>query len=48
MSPENVGTVTPGLNSSFSAGPDVLHPHLLKACSAALALPFFIFYLKGL
>ena len=32
--------VMSGLNSSTAASPDGLNPHLLKACSAALSLPF--------
>ena len=46
-SPENIIKVLSGLNSSSAAGPGGLHPHLLKACSAALSLPFYLL-LKGL
>ena len=44
VSPGSVARALSGLNSSSADGPEVLHPHLLKACSAALSLPF-AFYL---
>ena len=44
VSPENVVKVLSGLNSSSAAGLDGMHPHLLKACSGALSLPFYILF----
>ena len=45
---ENVVKVLSGLNSSSAAGPDGLHPHLLKACSGALSLPFYLLFERSL
>ena len=42
MSPESNGQGLSSLSSSFAAGPDGLHLHLLKACSAARSLPFYL------
>ena len=40
VTPENVVKILSGLNSSSAVSLDGLHPHLLKACSAALSFPF--------
>ena len=48
MPSDNVVTVLSGVNSSFATGPDSLHPHLLKACSAARSLPFCLLFGKAL
>ena len=47
-SPESVVNVSSSLNSSSAAVPDGVHPHLLKACSAALSLPFYLLIVRSL
>ena len=37
-----------GLNSSSAAGPDDLHPHMLKICSDALSLPLYLLFVRSL
>ena len=37
-----------GLNSSSAAGSDGIHPHMLKACSDALSLPFYLLFVRSL
>ena len=48
LSPEIVVKVLSELNSSSAAGPDGLHPHLLKACSDALCLPLYLLFVRSL
>ena len=48
VSPENVVKVLSALSSFSAAGPDGLHPHLLKACSAALSLPLYFLFERSL
>ena len=43
-----VAGVLSGLNSSSAAGPDVLHPHMLKACLDALSLPLYLLFIRSL
>ena len=40
LSPGSVTRVLTDLNSSSAAGPESLHRHLQRACSAVLSLPF--------
>ena len=47
LSPGSVASVLIDLNTS-AAGPDGLHPHLLRACSAALSLPLYILFERSL
>ena len=44
----SVARVLTDLNSSSAAGPDGLHPHLLRARSAALSLSFYILFVRSL
>ena len=46
-SPEKVKILSE-VNSSSAAGPDGLHPHLLKACSDALSLPLYLLFVRCL
>ena len=50
MSLGSVARVLSGMNrsSAASAGPNDLHPHLLKACSVAWSLPFCILFVRSL
>ena len=48
VSSEYVVKVLSGLNSSSAAGPDGFHPHLLKACSGALSLSFYLLFERSL
>ena len=45
---ENVVKVLFSLNSSSASGPDGLHPHLMKAKSAALSLPIYFLAVRSL
>ena len=47
LSTETVVKVLSELNSSSAAGPDGLHPHLLKACSDALSLPLYLPFVRS-
>ena len=48
LSSGSIARVLTGLNSSSAAGPDGLHPHLLRVCSAAFSLPFYILFVTSL
>ena len=42
-----IAKVLCNLDSSSAAGPDGLHPHLLKACSVPLSWPLFLLFSKS-
>ena len=45
---EAVAAVLSGLDPTSSAGPDGLHPHLLKACAEVLSVPLQMIFIKSL
>ena len=47
VSPDLIAKVLSNLDGSSAAGPDGLHPHLLKACSVALLWPLFLLFFKS-
>ena len=47
VSPRSVTRVLSSLNCSSAAGPGDLH-YLMKTCSAALSLPYYILFVRSL
>ena len=47
LSPVAVAGVLSKLDSSSAAGPDSLHPCLLKSCNVALSWPLYLLYEKS-
>ena len=48
VSPESVSRALSSLNSPSATDSDGLHPHLLKACFAAVSLPFYLLFVRFL
>ena len=48
MSPVDVAGILSKLDGSSAAGPDGLHPCLLRGCNVTLSWPLYLLYIKSL